>query len=87
MDSVARTADRLMIMNEGRAVAIDTPEKIFSTDELLTEAGLGVPTTVKFLNLINKSGLLVKTSAFTAGEALSEILRAYLEAAEGGGNG
>ncbi|NLW54405.1 MAG: energy-coupling factor transporter ATPase [Clostridiaceae bacterium] len=87
MDSVARTADCLMIMNEGRVVAIDTPEKIFSADGLLDEAGLGLPTTVEFLNLVSKSGLKVRASAFTAGEALSEILRAYLEMAEGGTNG
>lgn len=87
MDSVARIADRLMIMSEGRVVAIDTPERIFSGVEFLAEANLSVPTTVKFLNILKKDLPHLQTSGFSAEEGLDAILTAHLKAsAEEGGN-
>ena len=82
LESVARTADRLMIMSQGRAVAIDTPEKIFATEGILAETGLSLPTTVEFLNLIKKDWTQLQASAFTVSEGLAAILSAYLETAE-----
>jgi energy-coupling factor transport system ATP-binding protein len=87
MESVARIADRLMIMSEGRMLAIDTPEKIFSTEKLLVDADLNVPTTVKYLNLLRKNWPQLKTNIFTADQGLAAILISYLQATGEEANG
>ena len=80
MESVARTADRLMIINEGKLVAIDTPKNIFSSGELLAEADLCMPTTIKFLNILKNHLPDLQTNVFSAEQALHAILTAYLQA-------
>ncbi len=79
MESVARTADRLMIINQGKLVAIDTPKNIFSSGELLAEADLCMPTTIKFLNILKNYLPDLQTNVFSAEQALHAILTAYLQ--------
>lgn len=75
MEDVARVADRVLVMNEGRAEMLDTVRNVFSRSAELNGMGLRVPQiTQVFLNL-KKMGYDVDTSVFTVEDALCEALR------------
>ncbi|MDD2427121.1 MAG: energy-coupling factor transporter ATPase [Eubacteriales bacterium] len=84
LESIARIVDRLMLMSKGEIIAIDTPEKILSSEGLLAEASLTVPSTVKFLNLLRSDFPHLQSGAFTAEEGLLALLTAYLQPSEEG---
>ena len=70
MEAVARTADRLLIMSEGRVLAFASPEEIFSNEELLSQASLSLPATVEFLNILKADYPELLTNAYSAEEGL-----------------
>ena len=52
MDDMARCAERLAVLNEGRLVRLDTPEKVFGDPEYLQSIGLDIPEVARLtLNL------------------------------------
>ncbi len=52
----AITADRVVVMNEGKIIADDTPRKVFSQVELLKGVGLTVPETTDLMFALNARG-------------------------------
>lgn len=50
-------ADKVLVMNEGIVIASGTPEAILENEELLKQAGLAIPDTIKLLNLVKESSL------------------------------
>lgn len=85
MEAVARTADRLLIMSEGRVLAFASPEEIFSNEELLSQASLSLPATVEFLNILKADYPELLTNAYSAEEGLYALLTAYLDSLPKGG--
>ena len=73
MEDVAETAERVLVMNDGRIVLDGKPRKIFQYEKELEQIGLGVPQTVAFIHRLEKKGWHFKGMPVTPEEAAEEI--------------
>jgi len=76
MDDAARLTERIMVLNQGKLLYDDTPQKVFTQGEKLTEIGLDIPQMshlARKLSTINKA---IPQDIFTT-EALAEIIMAH----------
>lgn len=76
MEDIANYADRIIVMNEGKLIYNDTPEKIFSHQKELLDMNLDVPVTAKILHKLKLAGLDVDDSIFNIEDTKKEIIRA-----------
>lgn len=53
MDEVARYADLLLVLSEGRCVFSGTPSRLFAQGERLVKWGLDLPETVQLVRMLN----------------------------------
>lgn len=83
MDDIARLADRVIFMHEGRVLLDAPPREAFREKLALKTAGLEEPETVTLLEKLQQRGLAVDTDAFTAEETARRIIRALRK--RGGG--
>lgn len=83
MDDIARLADRVIFMHEGRVLLDGPPREAFREKLALKTAGLEEPETVTLLEKLQQRGLAVDTDAFTAEETARRIIRALRK--RGGG--
>lgn len=83
MDDIARLADRVIFMHEGRVLLDGPPREAFREKLALKTAGLEEPETVTLLEKLQQRGLAVNTDAFTAEETAQRIIRALRK--RGGG--
>ena len=83
MDDIARLADRVIFMHEGRVLLDAPPHEAFQEKSALETAGLEEPETVTLLEKLQQRGLAVNTDAFTAEETAQRIIRALRK--RGGG--
>ncbi len=66
MEDIARTVERLIVLNDSKIVLNDTPENVFLEAELLDSIGLAVPQITKvFMELSEKYGINIPTSVYT----------------------
>ena len=72
--SEAITADRVIVMNEGKVIADDEPKKVFTQVELLREAGLTVPETTELMFELNRLGWDLPLDALSVEECAQAIL-------------
>ena len=72
----AVTADRVIVMNEGRVIADDCPKKVFSQVELLRGVGLTVPETVELMDALNCLGWELPLDALSVEECAGLIAKA-----------
>ena len=75
MENIAAAADRVLVMNRGKAVMFDTVPKVFSRADELTRMGLNVPVVTGIFMQLRQRGFEVDPSVFTADAAAAEILR------------
>lgn len=78
MEDVAKIATRLIVMDKGHVLMDDVPRKIFTREEELKKAGLGIPQITSFMRSLKRKGLDVNTDCITVEEAniaLVEYLR------------
>lgn len=75
MENIAAAADRVLVMNRGKAVMFDTVPKVFSKADELTRMGLNVPVVTGIFMQLRQRGFEVDPSVFTADAAAAEILR------------
>ena len=71
-------ADRVVVMNDGKVIADDTPQKVFSQVELLRGVGLTVPETTELMYTLNQQGWHLPLDALSVEECAQAI---YQEAA------
>ncbi len=76
MQDIARMAERVVFMHDGRILTDAPPSEAFFADEKMKEAGLAAPPTVALLSRLRQNGLLVEADAFTAEEAAKRIAKA-----------
>ena len=57
MEDVARHADRILVMNHGEVMYLDTPKAVFSHSEKLSEMGLSLPAPCRVAALLRKNGV------------------------------
>ncbi len=74
MEDIARLADRILVMNKGHKVMLDTSENVFAQGKKLEEMGLRVPQITKIMMLLREKGLPVNTSVLTVEQGFNEII-------------
>ncbi len=78
MEDVARTADYLYVMDEGRLKLEGSPREVFRRREELEAMGLAVPQVTRIMQRLREKGLSVDTDVLTVEEAcaiLTEVLQ------------
>ena len=79
MEEVARYADRIKVMNEGRLILDDTVSTVFKRRQEIKMAGLSVPGVSEIVAELSAAGLPIRDDIFTVDEAAEEILRVLKE--------
>jgi ABC-type multidrug transport system ATPase subunit len=75
-EQVAEFAQRVAVLDQGRLLCVDTPERVFGDRELLTKAGLAAPQVAEVADGLNAS--LALGLRFTRLDAAANELRALL---------
>ena len=74
MDEAAQ-AERVVVMDGGRIIMDDVPQKIFSHVEELTEVGLDVPQVTQLAYELKKEGIDISLEVLTEEDCLNELLK------------
>ena len=75
MEDVAKYANRLIVMNQGRIYFDDVPKGIFKRYQELEAIGLAAPSVTYIMDRLRKKGFAVSADAMTVDEAKEEILK------------
>lgn len=78
MEEIARYADLLLVMAEGKIALMGTPGEVFAQSERLREISLDVPASVSLLAALNQrlpSGLRLPADLYREEELLSHLLQ------------
>ncbi len=76
MEDMAKTADKLLVMSEGRLVMYDETEKIFSHSAMLEDIGLNVPQITRVFNALKEKGYNLPDNIFTVEKGAEAIIAA-----------
>lgn len=77
MEEMARRADRLVVINDGRIPLEGTPREVFAHREELEAMGLGVPAMTALFHRLRAMGVDIDPSVFTVEQAKAAILDAF----------
>ncbi|WP_429840844.1 energy-coupling factor transporter ATPase [Brevibacillus sp. FIR094] len=75
MEEVAKLANRVYVMANGKSVCEGTPRQIFGNQELLQQHHIGTPESVDILYRLREQGYSIDPSAFLPEETAMEILK------------
>ncbi len=75
MEDVARHADRILVMNRGEVMYLDTPKTVFSYSEELAEMGLSLPAPCRVAALLRAKGKDVPLGICTREDLEESLLR------------
>lgn len=74
MDEAAQ-AERVVVMDKGRIIMDDVPQKIFSQVDRMNEVGLDVPQVTQLAYELRKEGIDISLEVLTEDDVLKEIER------------
>jgi len=74
MEDVAKIAERIVVMNDGKVALQGTPAEVFKEVDMLEQIGLGVPQVTYLVRELRKKGFDLSDNIFTIEEAKNEIL-------------
>ena len=74
MEQVAKHAERIIVMNEGKILFDDDAKKVFAKSKELEEVGLKAPQVSSIMSGLKEAGLDVDTSIINVEEARNNIL-------------
>ena len=74
MEEVARTVDRLVVVNDGRLPFQGTPREVFQHGEELERMGLGVPQMTRVFLRLRALGVDIDPSVYTIDQAKAAVL-------------
>ena len=74
MEDVARTVDRLVVVNDGKIPYAGTPREVFSHGAELEAMGLGIPKVTAVFQRLRQLGLEIDPSVYTMEEAVQSLL-------------
>lgn len=77
MEDVAKYVNRMIVMNQGKILYDNVPEKIFCHYKELEKVGLAAPQVTYIINALREKGLPVSLGATTIEEAKNEIMRVF----------
>ncbi|WP_028308912.1 energy-coupling factor transporter ATPase [Desulfitibacter alkalitolerans] len=75
----AARANRIIVMNEGRVIADDTPKVIFSEVEKLGEIGLKLPRITELANALANKGIPLSRGITNYNELVDELCKSDLK--------
>lgn len=73
MEDVAKLADRILVMNQGRVEMFDKTAEVFRHGDRLTEIGLNVPQITGIMESLRKQGIPVKEGIYTVEDAYRQL--------------
>lgn len=76
MEEMARTADRIVVINDGEIPLEGTPREVFAHSAELEAMGLGVPCMTRVFRRLRELGADVDPAVYTVEQAKAELLRA-----------
>lgn len=76
MDEAAQ-CERVVVMNNGKIILDNTPEKVFSQVELLKKIGLDVPQVTELSWKLRKAGVDIPSEIISEKECVKEILKLF----------
>ena len=74
MEEVARTVDRLVVVNDGKIPFQGTPRQVFQHGDELEAMGLGVPQLTRVFHRLRAMGADVDPSVYTLEQAKAALL-------------
>lgn len=74
MEDMAKTADKLLVMNKGKIEMFDTVANVFENAERLLDIGLDIPEVTKIAVELNKRGFNIPKNIFTVGDLRDAIV-------------
>ena len=74
MEDIAKLVEKIIVMNKGKIMLIDTPDKVFKEIKLLENVGLGVPQVTYLMRELKDRGFPIEDSISTE-EAKVMILK------------
>lgn len=75
MEDVAKIADRVLVLKDGKAAMLDTVENVYSRGRELKEMGLNVPEVTDIFLKLHDMGIPCKTNIYTVEQAVDEFNR------------
>lgn len=81
MEDVARLADRVLVLREGRVHAVGKPAEVFTDDVALAHAGLAVPRTALFLRALRDRLPSLDCECYTPENAVAALIAAAVREA------
>lgn len=76
MDDIARYADNVVILNDGKLALQGTPQQVFASQEIIEASGLELPEVTAIMQKLKSSGLELKGEAYTMDKAVELIAAA-----------
>ncbi|MDO5649487.1 MAG: energy-coupling factor transporter ATPase [Gallicola sp.] len=73
MEDVARLADRLLVMDNGKIIMDDETRKVFQRSSELKEIGLNIPQVTEFIDAFRERGNPIRDDIYTVEEAFLEM--------------
>lgn len=77
MEDIAKLADNVIIMAQGKVAAQGTPREVFAQDTLLRQAGLRPPQIAVMMQRLSAAGLPVNAHVLTPEEGLQSLLEVF----------
>ena len=74
MEEVARTVDRLVVVDDARIPFSGTPREVFAHEEELVAMGLGVPQVTRVFHRLRRLGVDVDDTVYTMEQAKAAFL-------------
>ncbi len=74
MEDVAKIAERIIVMNNGKVALQGTPSEVFKEVDTLEKIGLGVPQVTYLARELSKRGFNLSDNIFTVEEAKKQLL-------------
>lgn len=77
MEDVAKTADKVLVLNRSRVAMFGTVPEVYSRTDELEEMGLTVPQITKIFRALHDKGFEVSPSVFTVSQGADELMRYF----------
>lgn len=71
----AELADRVLVMKDGKIIADNIPQKVFSDIDTIKSAGLTIPQTTDLLSKLSNNGFNVDKSLISVDDCANEIIK------------
>lgn len=75
MEDIAKLADRILVMNQGKVAMFDTTDAVFRRGEELTKIGLDIPQITRITDRLRQSGIPLREGIYTVEDAYPELCR------------